>query len=187
MHPNSDLRQAFETLENFQKNIGNIEDEAVKAYCLEAESKLATVFCEIAFFVQYKLKTVHQIEVQKTRFQKATFKHFHFLLDKVHLDPEVDTIERPHFIENRSVIFYTKRNLLKVRLNLAPLVIDINAFNVEDINAKPSLYYFAFQDVTVDTYYFEEINNPKGRLLEIDNETFPETKKLLDKMVVDFK
>jgi hypothetical protein len=180
---------------------GKVPNDGIEAYCVSAEEYLAIFFKNLAFVIQYKLKTIKQIEVHKSRFDKASFRHIHYVLDNIDAGYLQDEIDYAEFTDSKSVIFFKIPGQIAPRLNLTPLVIDKNALDEKQDAELPNLYYYAYYDANLNAYYFEKINNSKltfvhekpsakqhkpSSFLKIDANSLPQLNSLLNQLMVDF-
>lgn len=169
---NEELYEAYVFMNTLYENFldKNIAADQIEDLCLEAEQHLGIVLKAIAFLVKYKLVTIKNIEIVKSRHETARFRHNQITLNRALTVASTGVaevgIEFKNYTDNKSVLFIkTKENEVSDYLNLTPFVIDENALN-SDYSSK--LYFFAFQGKSDYSYQF--LNNLKDAPLVIDDD-----------------
>jgi hypothetical protein len=102
----------------------NLTQEEIEKRCVEYEEKLTYILCRIAFLAKYKLVSVKEIRVIKSKVQKASFHHVIDLLNSSDSDFQAREISEPVFTESHSVLLMKTMKSLEEYLNLSPLIID---------------------------------------------------------------
>lgn len=105
--------------------------------CEEAEQFLGDILKCATYLVKYPLISVRNIQVEKSRFRDASFKHSLFLLNSQRADFSGEDIQLNNFSDSHSVMLIQDLNSLGKYLNLSPLVIDTKPylFNDRGINS----------------------------------------------------
>jgi hypothetical protein len=104
----------------------NLTQEDIEKRCVEYEEKLTFILQKIAFLAKYKLVSVKEIRVIKSKIQEATFHHVIDLLNSSDSDFKAKEFDEPAFTESHSVLLMKTMKSLEEYLNLSPLIIDTN-------------------------------------------------------------
>jgi len=102
----------------------NLHQEEIEKRCVEYEEKLTFILCRISFLAKYKLVSVKEIKVIKSKMNEASFKHVFDLLNSSDSDFKANEFEEPTFTESNSVLLMKNIKSLEAYLNLSPLIID---------------------------------------------------------------
>lgn len=102
----------------------NLHQEEIEKRCVEYEEKLTFILKRISFLAKYKLVSVKEIKVIKSKMNEASFKHVFDLLNSSDSDFKANEFEEPTFTESNSVLLMKNIKSLEDYLNLSPLVID---------------------------------------------------------------
>ncbi|HPF03743.1 MAG TPA: hypothetical protein PLE95_11100 [Bacteroidales bacterium] len=102
----------------------NLTQEEIEKRCVEYEEKLSHILQMIAFLAKYRLVSVKEIKVHKSRVMKPSFHHVVDLLNSSDSDFRAKEIEEPSFTESNSVLLMKSMKSLDEYLNLSPLIID---------------------------------------------------------------
>ncbi len=102
----------------------NLTQEDIEKRCVEYEEKLTFILQKIAFFANYKLVSVRDIKVQKSRIKEAKFRHVIDLLNSSDSDFKAKELDDTHFSESNAVMVIKTMKSIDEHLNLSPLVID---------------------------------------------------------------
>ncbi len=102
----------------------NLTQEDIEKRCVEYEEKLTFILQKIAFFANYKLVSVRDIKVQKTRIKEAKFRHVIDLLNSSDSDFKAKELDDFQFSESNAVMVIKTMKSIGEHLNLSPLVID---------------------------------------------------------------
>jgi len=102
----------------------NLTSEEIEKRCVEYEEKLTFILMKIAFLVRYKLVSVKEIRVIKSKIRVASFQHVIDLLNSSDSDFKAKEFNEPKFTESHSVLLMKSMKSLEEYLNLSPLIID---------------------------------------------------------------
>jgi len=152
----------------------------------EVEEVLREFLCHIAFLVRYKLVTVSEIEVYKTRLSQVSYKHSFRLLNSSHEDFINEDKDYDSFFESHVVLLFKDFASPKPYLNLSPFIIDTSAYlknqRVEGIRQG----VYVYNGMRNESFYYYFTNGNESSLMnalplfsEIENE-FKDLKKALE-------
>jgi hypothetical protein len=102
----------------------NLTQEEIEKRCVEYEEKLTFILQRISFLAKYKLVSVKEIRVIKSKIREAAFHHVFDLLNSSDSDFKANELEEPTFTESHSVLLMKNIKSLDEYLNLSPLIID---------------------------------------------------------------
>lgn len=102
----------------------NLTQEDIEKRCVEYEEKLTFILQSIAFLAKYKLVSVKEIRVNKSKVKEATFSHIIDLLNSSDSDFKAKEFQESTFTESHSVLIMKTMKSLEEYLNLSPLIID---------------------------------------------------------------
>jgi len=102
----------------------NLTQEEVEKRCVEYEEKLTFILQRIAFLAKYKLVSVKEIKVIKSKVREASFHHIFDLLNSSDSDFKANEFSESTFTESNSVLLMKNIKSLDEYLNLSPLIID---------------------------------------------------------------
>jgi len=102
----------------------NLTQEEIEKRCVEYEEKLTFILQRISFLVKYKLVSVKEIKVIKSKIKEASFHHIFDLLNSSDSDFRANEFQEPTFTESHSVLLMKNIKSLDKYLNLSPLIID---------------------------------------------------------------
>jgi hypothetical protein len=102
----------------------NLTQEDIEKRCVEYEEKLTFILQRISFLAKYKLVSVKEIKVIKSKITKAAFHHVFDLLNSSDSDFKANEFEESKFTESHSVLLMKNIKSLEEYLNLSPLIID---------------------------------------------------------------
>jgi hypothetical protein len=111
----------------------NLTQEDIEKRCVEYEEKLTLLLQNLAFMDKYKLVSVKEIKVTKSKVQQATFHHVIDLLNSSDSDFKAKEFHEHSFTESHSVLLMKTMKSLEEYLNLSPLIIDTST---EVLDAK---------------------------------------------------
>ena len=181
------LEESHQNLLKIHEEIkeGKIKPKEVEDKCLVAEESLGYILQKVAFLVKYKLVTIKNIELIKSRHQDARFRHSQITLNKALTVASTGVaeigIEFENYTDNKSVlILKADQNVIKEYLNLTPFLIDENALNSE-LSSK--IYLFTYH--ADDSYYYQFLNNPVDRPLGVNQKRYPMIKNHFDRFKSD--
>ena len=178
-----ELDSSYQYIKNLQieLNQGDIDAEQVETKCLDAEEKLGILLKRIAFLVQYKLVTIKNIELVKSRHESVRYRHNQITLNRALTVATTGVtevgIDFDNFADNKSVIFLKRdNNEIIGYLNLTPFIIDENALNG---NQSSKIYLFIYY--MNDAYHYQFMNNPSDQPLVINKKFYPQIKNQFDR------
>jgi hypothetical protein len=116
----------------------NLTQEDIEKRCVEYEEKLTFILQRIAFLAKYKLVSVKEIKVIKSKVKEADFHHVIDLLNSSDSDFKAKEFHEPSFTESQSVLLMKTMKSLNEYLNLSPLIIDTST-EVLDTKEKFSI------------------------------------------------
>jgi hypothetical protein len=128
----------------------NLTQEEIEKRCIEYEEKLAFILQKIAFLAKYKLVSVKDIKVIKSKVHKATFHHVIDLLNSSDSDFRAKELDEPSFTESHSVLLMKSMKSLEEYLNLSPLIIDTST---EILDTKEKF------DIKKDIFMYSKFRN----------------------------
>jgi hypothetical protein len=102
----------------------NLTREEIEKRCVEYEEKLTFILQRISFLVKYKLVSVKEIKVIKSKMNEAAFHHVFDLLNSSDSDFKANEFQESTFTESNSVLLMKNIKSLDEYLNLSPLIID---------------------------------------------------------------
>jgi hypothetical protein len=102
----------------------NLTQEDIEKRCVEYEEKLTLILQRIAFFAKFKLVSVKEIRVNKSKNKQATFHHIIDLLNSSDSDFKAKELDESTFTESHSVLLMKSIKSIDEYLNLSPLIID---------------------------------------------------------------
>jgi hypothetical protein len=128
----------------------NLTQEEVEKRCVEYEEKLTLILQKIAFLTKYKLVSVKEIRVIKSKVQKADFHHVIDLLNSSDSDFKAREFHESAFTESNSVLLMKTMKSLNEYLNLSPLIIDTST---EVLDTKEKF------DIKKDIFMYSKYRN----------------------------
>jgi hypothetical protein len=102
----------------------NLTREEIEKRCVEYEEKLTFILQRISFLAKYKLVSVKEIKVLKSKMKEAAFLHVFDLLNSSDSDFKANEFQESTFTESNSVLLMKNIKSLDEYLNLSPLIID---------------------------------------------------------------
>ena len=102
----------------------NLTQEEIEKRCVEYEEKLTFILKRISFLARYKLVSVKEIKVIKSKIREAAFNHVFDLLNSTDSDFKANELQESTFTESHSVLMMKNIRSLDEYLNLSPLIID---------------------------------------------------------------
>ena len=102
----------------------NLTQEEVEKRCVEYEEKLTFILQRISFLIKYKLVSVKEIKVLKSKNRDAAFNHVFNLLNSSDSDFKANEFQESTFTESNSVLLMKNIKSIDEYLNLSPLIID---------------------------------------------------------------
>jgi hypothetical protein len=102
----------------------NLTQEEIEKRCVEYEEKLTFILQRISFLAKYKLVSVKEIKVIKSKIREATFHHVFNLLNSSDSDFKANEFQETTFTDSHSVLLMKNIKSIEEYLNLSPLIID---------------------------------------------------------------
>ena len=102
----------------------NLTREEIEKRCVEYEEKLTFILQRVSFLAKYKLVSVKEIKVIKSKIREAAFNHVFDLLNSTDSDFKANELQESTFTESHSVLMMKNIRSLDEYLNLSPLIID---------------------------------------------------------------
>jgi hypothetical protein len=124
----------------------NLTQEEIEKRCVEYEEKLTLILKRIAFLAKYKLVSVKEINVLKSKVSKASFHHVINLLNSSDSDFKSNELDEATFTESHSVLLMKTIKSLDEYLNLSPLIIDTSGEvldNKEKFDIKKDIFLYS--------------------------------------------
>jgi hypothetical protein len=128
----------------------NLTQEDIEKRCVEYEEKLTFILQKIAFLARYKLVSVKDIKVIKSKVQLASFHHIVDLLNSSDSDFKARELDEPKYTESHSVLLMKSMKSLEENLNLSPLIIDTST---EILDTKEKF------DIKKDIFMYSKFRN----------------------------
>ena len=128
----------------------------------EADTHLDAALYVLTFVAGYKLATIKEITINRSRRKEPSFLHRRVVLDRaaaaLYTD---DTQSLLHFADNESVILLKQLDDVTSYLNLSPFLIDQNALTR---NPGTNLYFFHWYDEATGTLHYNQISEDSDRI-----------------------
>jgi len=128
----------------------NLTQGEIEKRCVEYEEKLTFILKRISFLAKYKLVSVKEIKVIKSKIEKAAFQHIFDLLNSSDSDFKANELLESTFTESHSVLLMKNIRSLDEYLNLSPLIIDTSTEvldSKEKFDIKKDIFmYSKFRD-----------------------------------------
>lgn len=128
----------------------NLTQEEIERRCVEYEEKLTFILGRIAFLAKYRLVSVKEIKVIKSRMSHARFNHVFDLLNSSDSDFKANEFNEATFTESHSVLLLKSIKSIDDYLNLSPLVIDTST---EILDSKEKF------DIKKDIFMYSKFRN----------------------------
>lgn len=137
----------------------NLTQEEIEKRCVEYEEKLTFILRRIAFLAKYKLVSVKEIRVIKSKIQDAAFLHIFDLLNSSDSDFKANEFQESKFTESHSVLLMKNIKSIDEYLNLSPLIIDTST---EVLDTKEKF------DIKKDIFMYSKFRD--GQLMYLGTE-----------------
>lgn len=128
----------------------------------QADEHLDNALFAMTFVAGYKLATIKEITINRTRRKDASFLHRRVVLDRaaaaLYKD---DTQALLHYADNESVILLKDLDDVTSYLNLSPFVLDQNALTR---NPGTKLYFMHWYDETNGALHYTQISEDSDRI-----------------------
>lgn len=128
----------------------NLTQEEIERRCVEYEEKLTFILVRISFLVKYKLVSVKEIRVIKSKMSSASFHHVFDLLNSSDSDFKANEFNESKFTDSHSVLLLKSIKSIDDFLNLSPLVIDTST---EILDSKEKF------DIKKDIFMYSKFRN----------------------------
>lgn len=102
----------------------NLTQEDIEKRCVEYEEKLTYILMKISFLVKYKLVSIKEIKVIKSKVKDASFNHLFNLLNSSDSDFKANELQESSFTDSQSILLMKNIKSFDKYLNLSPLIID---------------------------------------------------------------
>src|SRR5512133_2480708 len=102
----------------------NLTQEEIERRCVEYEEKLTFILSRISFMARYRLVSVKEIKVFKSKMTKASFHHIFDLLNSSDSDFKANEFDEATYTDSHSVLLLKSIKSIDSYLNLSPLIID---------------------------------------------------------------
>ncbi|OFY60522.1 MAG: hypothetical protein A2X04_00925 [Bacteroidetes bacterium GWF2_41_9] len=158
----------------------NLNQEEIEKRCVEYEEKLTFILQKIAFLAKYKLVSVKEIKVLKSKVKDADFHHVIDLLNSSDSDFKAREFHEPSFTESQSVLLMKTMKSLNEYLNLSPLIIDTST---EVLDTKEKF------NIKKDIFLYSKFRNDQLMYLgtEVTEKCDLRTLKNYDVLMLEFK
>jgi hypothetical protein len=158
---------------------GNIKKLNIDWLCFITEEMLCSILSKAGFVIRYKLTTVKNIEVSKSRLQGPSYHIQRIILDGSTVE-EDDIAVYDNYTDSRSVILAkgTDPETFTRFLTLSPFIIDENALKGEKLS---KLFFYSHSEG--DGYVYRWAENP-DKTLKIGRDTYPTSGKRNDPMIL---
>jgi hypothetical protein len=137
----------------------NLHQEEIEKRCVEYEEKLTFILRRISFLAKYKLVSVKEIKVIKSKIMEAAFNHVFDLLNSSDSDFKANEFQESTFTESNSVLLMKNIKSLEPYLNLSPLIIDTST---EILDSKEKF------EIKKDIFMYSKFRN--GQLMYLGTE-----------------
>ena len=172
--PESQAAQSFMNSMRAELQAGPVDPATAAGLAVQADKHLDVALYMLTFVVGYKLATIKEITINRSRRKEPSFAHRRVVLDSAaaqHYND--DTLTLQHFADNESVILFKELNDVSSYINLSPFLIDRNALTR---NPGAMLYFFNWYDQASDVLHYTQISESSDRL-----ELMAEMPKITDK------
>ena len=102
----------------------NLIQEDIEKRCVEYEEKLTFILQKLSFLAKYRLVSVKEIKVIKSKFTVAAFNHVFDLLNSSDSDFKANELRESTYTDSNSILLMKNIKSLDEYLNLSPLIID---------------------------------------------------------------
>ena len=141
---------------------GAVDPSKVADLAQQADTHLDAALYVLTFVAGYKLATIKEITINRSRRKEPSFLHRRVVLDRaaaaLYKD---DTQPLLHFADNESVILLKELDDVTNYINLSPFVLDQNALTR---NPGTNLYFFHWYEEATDTLHYSQISEDTDRI-----------------------
>jgi hypothetical protein len=158
----------------------NLTQEEIEKRCVEYEEKLTFILKRIAFLAKYKLISVKEIKVIKSKIKEASFHHIFDLLNSSDSYFKANELQESTFTESHSVLLMKNIKSLDDYLNLSPLIIDTST---EVLDAKEKF------EIKKDIFMYSKFRNDQLMYLgtEVTEKIDLRSLKNYDTLLMEFR
>jgi hypothetical protein len=158
----------------------NLTQEDIEKRCVEYEEKLTFILKRISFLIKYKLISVKEIKVIKSKRKKATFNHFFDLLNSSDSDFRANELQESSFTDSQSVLLMKNLKSFDEYLNLSPLIIDTST---EVLDTKEKF------EIKKDIFMYSKFRNDQLMYIgtEVTEKVDLRTLKNYETLLMEFK
>ena len=149
----NDMRAALQAGTVDPGKVGELEQAA--------DHHLEVAMLAMTFVVGYKLATIKEISIERTRRKKASFLHKRVVLDKANAAYLDDTGAFADYADNESVILLKDLDDVRSYINLSPFVIDRNALTR---NTGSNVYFLRYYDGGRDISHYSQISEGDDKM-----------------------
>lgn len=128
----------------------NLTQEEIEKRCVEYEEKLTFILSKISFLARYRLVSVKEIKVFKSKMSKASFHHIFDLLNSSDSDFKANEFDESTYTDSHSVLLLKSIKSIDSYLNLSPLIIDTST---EILDSKEKF------DIKKDIFMYSKFRN----------------------------
>jgi hypothetical protein len=128
----------------------NLTQGEIEKRCVEYEEKLTFILQRISFLIKYKLVSVKEIKVIKSKIQEASFHHVFNMLNSSDSDFKANEFDDSNFTDSHSVLLMKNIKSIDEYLNLSPLIIDTST---EVLDTKEKF------DIKKDIFMYSKFRN----------------------------
>jgi hypothetical protein len=158
----------------------NLTQEEIEKRCVEYEEKLTFILQRISFLVKYRLISIKEITVIKSKIREASFHHIFDLLNSSDSDFKANELLESTFSESNSVLLMKSIKSLDEYLNLSPLIIDTSN---EVLDTKEKF------EIKKDIFMYSKFRNDQLMYLgtEVTEKVDLRSLKNYDTLLLEFK
>jgi hypothetical protein len=158
----------------------NLTAEDIEKRCVEYEEKLTFILQRISFLAKYKLVSVKEIKVFKSKIREASFHHVFNLLNSSDSDFKANEFNDTNFTDSHSVLLMKNIKSIDEYLNLSPLIIDTSS---EVLDTKEKF------ELKKDIFMYSKYRNDQLMYLgtEVTEKIDLRTLKNYDTLLLEFK
>lgn len=158
----------------------NLTQEEIERRCVEYEEKLTFILSRISFLAKYRLVSVKEIKVFKSKMTKASFHHIFDLLNSSDSDFKANEFDEATYTDSHSVLLLKSIKSIDSYLNLSPLIIDTST---EILDSKEKF------DIKKDIFMFSKFRNDQLMYLgtEVTEKVDLRSLKNYDTLLMEFK
>jgi hypothetical protein len=158
----------------------NLTQEEIEKRCVEYEEKLTFILKRISFLAKYKLVSVKEIKVNKSKIRDASFQHVFNLLNSSDSDFKANEVQESSYTDSQSVLLMKNIKSVDEYLNLSPLVIDTST---EVLDTKEKF------EIKKDIFMYSKYRNDQLMYIgtEVTEKVDLRSLKNYDTLIMEFK